>query len=450
MKDILGLRVARRVIEALYTVTDVSYDYPSIFLVSSLLDAAISLKKIALSDEKYFANINTLRRVCVREAEYLLRATRQRLSDIPATREFSRMPFELPPSGVYLNIEVCEYVINDLINNIVDNEWKHLNHYVIVDSVDSPSTAVLPVRMPEHKLQDASFYVPLSHEAFHCIVADCHYFSQNETPFYRFFEKEPLRSYIDYSTPISLLKHVFSRGNQNPPKQQLKRLLEEIVVELLDFNFTYIGNFKDYMEEELSFFAQHIREGVVKKHSTTEIIDYFVRTFIVKIWDQTIQKSISGLPSEGNPSLITKNKSELRDLLREHLKKAQEIMSPDPIIRHLYQSTNLFEIQHDIEDMSEVLDVIFQKVWEILERTKRNKNSIINKMEIFSNGRKIQENIRSIAQKKIIFENIEFPHIFIRRFSEYIRKKVKNETDRRIATRALLISLKNSQVKGYN
>jgi hypothetical protein len=105
-------RVAKTVIQAIYTITDVSFDPPAESLLRKLVQAAIELKNIALGVTSSIPEIDKV--FCLNEAEMLIRAARQRLANIPSTRDEQRLPFELPPPGVRVYYEACEYVIKSV------------------------------------------------------------------------------------------------------------------------------------------------------------------------------------------------------------------------------------------------------------------------------------------------------------------------------------------------
>ena len=154
--------------------------------------------------------------------------------------------------------------------------------------------------MPEHRVLDISVYTALTHEAFHA------FYLANTTELYAIFDE-----FINSGRTISHQTTPLSRA----------RLLEEMVVELLDFVFGYLGSYSDYMQDEWYFFSKQLNDTIKSSFAPRDLVHYILRTFITPIWLHTVENDILSVSEVINMPPL------LRDLLRKHLSLASSIAS---------------------------------------------------------------------------------------------------------------------------
>jgi hypothetical protein len=404
-------RVAKIVVQSILTVIDVSYDPSTEKLVYNLIRAAERLRDIA-SGVKSFRKLDETR-FCLIESEMLLRATRQRLSNVPPTRENNRLPFELPPPGVRVYYESCEFVIESLMSHFDKKGDELYKPFVVIDSEDNPKHTGLCVKMPEHRRGKTSVYPALSHEAFHSFVSQTDLIT------------EQLRE------PISA--HEFISMGLMPRMYQ--KFVEEIVVEILDCIFSFLGNFDEYMEDEWTFFARHFQDSLKENLEPKHMIFYVLRTFAVKLWSITQKEGI-------NPSRIIELRPETRNLLKKHVQDIKDIVEENCKYTDLTFFHNvIYKLQHDIEIIADNLDVIFYKCVGLREK----KKELINKMLRYKNHPETIAKVKNVSKGYVLNDGIQYPHIFVHMVSREVSQKKYNLNDDLRASMALIMTLWNAR-----
>ena len=255
----LGDRVAKTVIHAVYTVTNALNDYPSCIVVESLVPAVNELIYIATEGFQALAgnrDKNKIIRFMLSDSENILRTTRQRISGIPITRELSKLSFELPPPNVRLYIETCEFVTGELLK-ILSSTYKP---YIIIDSMEGPQHSYLAIKLPEHMLREISVYVGLYHEAFHSFITHSKIIINNDK----------LNKYIEIPESLS-------------PQSRKKKIIEEMIVELLNYNFTYLEDYESYMRQTWKALANYFSSPLNRSLMPQDLLKYLLRTFIIKL-----------------------------------------------------------------------------------------------------------------------------------------------------------------------
>jgi len=418
MREMLTDRVAIIVIQAIYTVTDAAYDYPSRHAINSLIPAAIYLKESASTGRIGFIDIQPIALI-LDEAETLLRATRQRLSGLPQTREASRLPFELPPSSVKIYIESCEFVVHSLLEMF--NDQSFIPNYVIIDTVDSPKLSLLALRMPEHRLKQLAVYLPLSHEAFHGFIYNF---------FTEFMNKNAIvRNFIESGKIISYI---------TPPQGKVK-IVSELLVEILDYEFSYLGNLERYMEEEWLFFYQYIVGGSPKLElESLNVIHYFLRTFSTRLWQY--------LKKNGYGSFISSSK--FRTLIRQHADDIRLILRNDFVyFENIISPTLILMIQKDFEENYDVFMAIFTKICEILTKYE----SLLEKLHQYFRSQELDRLTEIITKGEVTNEIILYPHLLIQSIAKRLKENSSSPQERLKIENCIIIpmimSLWNSKNK---
>jgi hypothetical protein len=414
-------RVTKLLIEAIYTITDVAYDYPSLVAIESLITAAKHLiKDISSYDNKArgFVRFNYVA-YCLYEAEILLRATRQRLSGLPQTREASRLPFELPPPGVRIFIESCEFVIHSILDMFsVDDYLLSLNlnyNYVIIDTVDTPKHSICAIFIPEHRLKDYTVYIAISHESLH---GPGGYIINN------IYLKEPiLKDFIEKGRILSYETTQKERG----------KIIEEAIVEILDLEFSYLGNFDLYMEEEWSFFSNYFAGALKYEIEHAHIIHYFLRTFLTRLYISIIDKSDWYF-----------SKASMRKLIKDHLTQIKKILgAPFDRISHILSASLIIGVENDIEDNYKLINVVFNELSSFINKY----INMRNKLKDYYHSIELSEMTDKIINGEVINKEIKYPHLMIQQVNTKLKDKSINgnlskpDIDR--ITTALIMSLWN-------
>jgi hypothetical protein len=422
IKDNLGHRVAKVVLESLYTVADLSFDFPSSEVVKSLIPAAGDLKKVALEKHKP-ATVEPLDHLHMRllEAETLLRACRQRVAGLPPTREFSRLPFELPPPVVRVYYEAFEHVVNSILQMF--RHERHFHQYVVIDNVDGPKHSLLAIRMPEHRLKEIPIYPAITHEAFHAHV------ERWLAP-----ENEALHAAIKDINTATFHYDVF----------QKYQLLAEIAVELFDFEFSYLGDYCKYVEEEWTFFARHFRESVKREFKPSDIVIYLLRTFSLKLWDEGKTELIKADdPEAPSASFYCNYPQALRKLLREHIDAARLICVDicGTRIAPAFSPSLLYKMQHDIGAIAPVIDRVFFLFWKEIQKMAELLSQLRQQRQ------EIQGIVNSILQGRVCNEPIGYPHLVVHGVANLFRAGGRQDVDESRVADALVMTLWNASNK---
>ena len=422
----LGERVAKIVVQAIYTVMDVANDFPSSHVTRGLIPAAEKLIEVAKEPEmldsyKNAFSPSTRIFMCLSEAESLLRSTRQRVAGLPATREFSRLPFELPPPCVHLFYQTCEYVVSEILNIFNKKYFKIYIPYLTVDTVDGPKHSFLSIRMPEHRLFDTSVYSAISHETFHAFV------SNNNA---KIFKSKKVVDFVKEGQLASQKTQEFERV----------ALVEEFTVEILDFEFSYLGLFEKYIDDECNFFGSYLKDSIKGNLSLKDIIQYVFRTFIVRVWFLTKTDSVyHAIPK---PTNIAEIPSHLRKLLRQHIEDFKKILSSyHEGVENLLLDNMVVGLQHDFEELSPSLNVIFAYVSAILKQEKAQ----LNKLRDYFENSKINKIAESIGKGIVCNEQIEYPHLLVLEVARIFRSEYAMNKKSKATTVALILSLWNSK-----
>lgn len=428
IRQILDDRVARLVVEAIYTVIDAYADFPSCYVIKNIVRAERQLIEMIIkidTDIKFLSKMSTQQwhGLFQLEAESIIQATRQRVTGLPTTREYRRLPFELPPTNVRLFIESSEFLTDRFLTCLEQKSGP----YVIIDTVDGPTHSTLSISLPEHRCLSMSTYVALTHESLH-------YHYQFNVNIDELLNKENFQKFFNQGKMYS---H-FPGENDNV------RLIEEIIVELLDYHFSYLGNYLDYMEEEWNFFASHIVRSYKRNFDLKDLIPYLLRTFIPKLWDivQADRANFIDVEYPEMPSLFIATSYRLRKSLREHIETAVTNG-----VKH-YSDLNHFknagalvvQLASDLELMADVLDEVFLEI----KRRIVKHSDLLADMKAVANG-EYKEIADNIVNGNVVNRKIKYPHLIAIGVSKKSREKFNNDEkeDSRV-TKTFLMSLWNS------
>lgn len=426
INDNLGKRVAKIVIQAIYTLMDVANDFPSSYVTRGLIPAAKKLIEVAKEPEQRGnskCDFLPATRIfmCLAEAENLLRSTRQRVAGLPATREFSRLPFELPPPFVHLFYQTCEYVVSEILNLFSKNNFDIYVPYLTVDTVDGPKHSLLSIRMPEHRLFDTSVYSAISHETFHAFV------NSNNS---EIFSSDTIIEFIKNGQLVSQKTNQLNRVG----------LIEEFTVEVLDFEFSYLGEFERYIVDECNFFGRYLSESIKGDLSPKDIVQYVLRTFIVKVW--SLIKTQDFYQAIPDPASIAEIPSHLRELLRTHIQEFKSNLSQYyEDVADLLLDNLVVKLQHDFEELSLSLNKIFSYVSGVLRKEKDSLSELHKYFE--------ESNVSEIADKisdgVVCNDHIKYPHLLILEVARVIREKGIAREKEKAPSVALILTLWNSK-----
>lgn len=411
LRSKLSNRTAKMVIESIYTITNLAFNPTSQKLISRLITVASQLKNIAVNTPAF--RQSGLELFCLDAAESLIRAAKQRTANIPPLREYSRIPFDLPAPNVRIYYETCEYIIDSVLG-IFENQ-KFFDYYVTIDTVDGPKFIGLAVKMPAHRLLEPSVYTALSHEAFHI------FFAKNKNDL---LEQAKIQDFV-YSGTIS-----------THPNEELSRtkLIEEITVESLDFCFSYLTFFDQYVEDEWTYFGQHFSDAIKIFIDPDRLMRYFLRTFSVYLLSESVKQ-------KEKPSVIISIRPELRRLLEKHVDKAKEIWEKNyTSVKYTpYLYNIIHKLQSDIEGLSAELDIIFDSVTKIVKMH----SDKIRDMKAFLQDTGNIEMVTAICQGKVFNTQLKYPHLLVHMLTRELRK---NGSDSSIncATQALVLTVWNS------
>jgi len=404
-------RVAKTMIQAIYSIIDVSYDPTAAHLIKKLADAAEELIKVA-------KGVNALhilheKLVCLEEAETLMRATRQRLANVPPTRDTSKLPFEMPPPSVRVIYEACEFIIDSLLSFFDEKDSFLYKPYVLIDSVDNPKHTWLSIKMPEHLRGQLSVYPALSHETFHS------YAFQNK------FSAEVPKDYI---------KKGGGRAIKSSQMNRMK-LVEEIYVEMLDFIFSFLGNYENYINDEWMFFADYFKTALKDRLQANNLINYIIRTFAVKLWVTT--KNL-----ELKPTQFLVVQPMIRNLLNEHIGFIKKVLEKTSSHRHIILLNNLTNrLQGDLEAMGSVLDLI----WKKCKIVQLEKKDIIEDMDNYLKSDGLQFITRSLLKGVVVNERIKYPHLLVHKTAREFRTQKVDASKELRTTMAMILSLWNAK-----
>jgi len=406
-------RTAQLVIESIYTITNLAFDPTSKLLVDRLILAAAELKKKAIGND--FSKEAYLDLYCFDAAETLIRAAKQRATNLSLLTHESQITFDIPSPNVRLYYESCEYVVDSLLSLFDEKAFK--NYYVLFDTVDGPKFMGLAIKMPSHRLTDPTVYTALSHEAFHI------YFTKFHS---RLLSSKNISHFI-FSGKLSSI--------ENEELYRL-RLIEEITVECLDFCFTYLYKYRNYMEDEWSFFGQHFKDSIKSNLDPDRLTGYLLRTFSVLLLYNCVSH-------REPPSVVISIRPEIRRLLNQHVEDAKKILMQ----RHAeFNGPHFYNIIHklqtDLEGLAAELDEIFHSLNKVVNNFSQNIDCLKN----YSDNPKIKGFIDNIAEGKVLNEHFRYPHLIVNGLSRAIRHKRDDKNYVSKASNALVLSLWNSNL----
>ncbi|WP_028313511.1 hypothetical protein [Desulfatibacillum aliphaticivorans] len=438
IKENMGLNVGRQVIQAAYSVLDTAWDSPSDYAVSSLMPAVKKLLQettqkthttnyAAESIPRLDEDQRKLPRLT--EAERLMSATRQRMAGMPITREFSRVPFELPPPGPRLYYEAAEHVADCFlrcVNKTTDSSKKigppdseassgeNYSPYVLIDTVDSPQFSGLAIALPYRQLLVPHMYEAITHECLHFHVGETENWKRilGSQEFKDFYRKGRISSF---------------RG-QTESERLRQLLVEDIAVESLDFVFSYLENLAMYVNEEWSFFYKLFDQSIGTVILPKTLLPYILRTLSVSIQHEArkMQKNSRKASLVLCLKGIIANKHQLRSLIKQHIENIKDIFSGDEklkIINNLPPSI-VVDLQHDIERLESLLCAIFNEV----NGLKEEKMEVLQGMRDFTEM-DVKGIITAIMNRRIVSESIQFPHIVVNNLSYWINTMESKHSD---------------------
>lgn len=406
------IRVAKIIIQAIYSITDIAFDPSMAHLSNRLIFAAKQLIDIITGVKpyhKFSANLQVLD-----EAETLMRAARQRLANIPPTRDMSKLPFEMPPPGVRIIYEACEFVIDSLLNLFNKPNFRIYKPYVLIDSVDNPKHTPLSIKIPDHMRGNLAVYPPISHEIFHSLA------------FQSGIRDELPRDYI-----------VHGRDNIiNTTQIDRLKIIEEIFVEILDFIFSFNGNYDLYKEAQWVFFANHFKKTLKDELQKSSICNCLLRTFSVKLWQETTDEY-------NKPSEMLSERPKIREMLRAHIDYVKEIIYQHCNPRNLlYFFNNItHQIQAELDSMREVLDLVWRRCNYVIEEQETN----IKEISEYAKSDELDEITNMILDGFVVNRKIQYPHVLIHNIAMVFRNKEYKESMETRTTMAMLLSLWNSR-----
>jgi hypothetical protein len=428
----MGNDVARQVLESVYTILDTASNSPSIYAIESLIPATIKLinnsselKDVYLRDNSIGLTIlseNERKRTYLMDAERLLTATRQRLAGMPITREFSRLPFELPPPGLRIYYEAAEYVAATFLSQVM-NDTKP-PPYVLIDTVDGPQYGGFAIVLPHRQMLVPRMYEAITHESLH-------HFIQKEK-----FWQENIMASLDAINFYKAGRILSNSDHAGTPLGRYK-MIEDIVVESIDFIFSYLEDIDLYMKEEWTFFVKVFDQSIKTLISPEILLPYILRTLAVKI--QYKARYID----DNNSSMdrLISLPRNLRLIIREHLREINDIIEfADENLKDNFPPELVVNLQHDIEEMAPLLLCIHSEI----NKIKASKKDVLERM-----GKYWEQEVDSIVDQikgnTVVCQAIPYPHLVINRLSSKINEEnITNQNEIETMAKALIMSLWNA------
>ncbi len=460
-KKVKDHAIAETIVKALYTLADAANEYPAREAVRSLIPPAVELKKMALRiGEAYVREVEKEVERCFNGAIYMLSAVQKRLGALPPTREFSRVPFEIPLPGMRIFYEGCEFVIESLrsafdpllvekfnkdkiiqgrrSDAIRPGEYILPKCYVHIDTADGPSYGPLAILIPDKMLDIPECFTALSHEFFHVVVESLN-----------IDEITAVSSFVKFSNPRSYPNTEIAKH----------KLITEICVEVLDFVYSYLCDFNLYMEDEWTFFASNLRRSYLEVTVRDHIVYYLLRTFAVRLWREKYlnggSSNVPESPLKYDPvSVSLEVPRQLRRCIATHIERAAEISREVPRYmgtgvnipdeeRFPFDQIKVFDLQHDIMEMAPALDDMFDMIWRLV----RDGRDYLDRLRAFDNDPESTNIVDLIFRGQVSNCRIEYPHLLPIRVARKVREVKANTEDQRKVSYALILSLWNASKK---
>ncbi len=443
----LGSRIGNIIIQALYAISNLHATGLAVqFALESLSRSAEYLKKLSLYDSKKMDFDPTyLQMVCLEEADRIIKSVRQRTGTMPSSRDYNFVSFDIPPINVRLYCEACQLIVEKICN-----ELAAINHYVphvIFEDVDYPEHALLSVILPVHIKDSLHLFTAISHESLHVIV-------QSTVDKYNFPVTKEIFRYIEDGSSAFYDKKDTDRN----------KFITEVLVEMLDYEITYLGDENDYTNHIWTFFAHHFIHLVRRKMKPTDLIKYIIRTFIVFLY-HTIKDNKQKKDYASGPLSIS-SYLEVPSLLRAELtryidkcfricsaaidlipEENRDLIDEDHFInlRNGIWSTKreLFKIQAYLESMSYAIESAFEIISALVHNGGKF-NLAVKQMKEWRDSPEFAEFVTSINNGIPIFSAIKYPHLLATKVVDNAIKNAANYANQSTISRALLISLYNA------
>lgn len=468
----LGWRVGYIVVQAIYTVYDAASQFPKYYLMRQLVHASITLFHMAISKPGSDSDKNKLIRNCQGEALDIMNAVRQRLSGIPVTREGAKTAFETPPPSLRIHYEALEYIPMCILSlfeaakplgstKAYVQDWivwpqgrvkKIQKPYIMVtNNLEAPGHKLLKIYLPEHRISDIANFSAISHEAMH------HYATWL------------LSAVIDDLRVQENLKRICSLPSlsQGRSLNKLERLVHEFLVEILNFEITYLSNINKFIKGEWCNVLYRLLTSRGPTSNTNDhLYIHIVRLFVVVFWSDLSKNNILG----GEAWSINRFKnaisdsSSLRGVIREKFTLLRNITKEFISYHHRYlslvhkpENIKLFErhlsislsndkisnIQFTLQNFSETLSVIFERFWDLFSRT-----SIRSSLSEMKNSLdSIDDLANNIMDGRVQNVKIQFPHLLVQAIFSKLLIPSKTQANYKIhekITTALLLTLWNA------